>query len=105
MAGLRRARREGKKIGRPKLNGMTVKKIKDLREDGLSYRKISERVTYRTGEGKVKHVSIAQISEILNNGVQRGDSQDPGVSLTGEGPVQKTDVLQTDENVIQEVGG
>ena len=57
-AGLRRARREGKKIGRPKLNGMTVKKIKDLREEGLSYRKISERVTYRTGEGKVKHVSI-----------------------------------------------
>ena len=54
-AGLRRARRDGKKIGRPKIKGMTIDKVKLLREKGLSYREISK----ETG------ISLTKISEFL----------------------------------------
>ena len=41
-AGLRRARREGKTVGRPRINGMADLKVKRLRDEGLSIRAIDE---------------------------------------------------------------
>jgi len=43
-AGLERARAEGKKLGRPAVPPITVQKMKALRKQGLSYRKIAKRV-------------------------------------------------------------
>jgi len=43
-AGLARARAQGKKLGRPAVPPIKVHKIKTLRKQGLSYRKIAKRV-------------------------------------------------------------
>ena len=43
-AGLDRARRQGKRLGRPPVPSITVDKIKVLSEKGLSYRKIAKRM-------------------------------------------------------------
>jgi DNA invertase Pin-like site-specific DNA recombinase len=44
MAGLDRARSQGKRLGRPPVPPITVDKIKRLREEGLSLRKIAKQV-------------------------------------------------------------
>ena len=43
-AGLNRARGQGKRLGRPQVPPIKVQKIKRLREDGLSYRKIASQM-------------------------------------------------------------
>jgi len=43
-AGLERARANGKRLGRPPVPPIKVQKIKRLREDGLSYRKIASQM-------------------------------------------------------------
>ena len=43
MAGLDRARSQGKRLGRPPVPPIQVEKIKALRQEGLSYRKIAKR--------------------------------------------------------------
>ena len=54
-AGLRRAKREGKKLGRPKIHGSKVRKVLELKEDGMSIRNIAEKVG----------ISKTQVSRIL----------------------------------------
>ena len=70
--GLRRAKEKGVKLGRKPIPEDVVEKVIELLEEGkLSYRKISEKVTYKTKYGKVHHVSHAQVSKIkkeMNNG-------------------------------------
>ena len=44
MAGLQRAKAQGKRLGRPRVPPIQVEKIKRLRAEGLSYRKIAKRV-------------------------------------------------------------
>ena len=44
MAGLDRARSQGKRLGRPPIPPITVDKIKRLRVEGLSLRKIAKQV-------------------------------------------------------------
>ena len=95
-AGLRRARREGKRIGRPGIHHKTKEKVRKLRLDGLSYREISEKVTYKTKKGKVKHISRTQISRILSEGVPKRGGEKSGVTSVEEGTVSKTDVLGTE---------
>ena len=48
-AGLNSARRKGKRLGRPPLAPYTLEKAKSLREEGLSYRKIGERLGISEG--------------------------------------------------------
>ena len=43
-AGLRRAKAQGKRLGRPPVPPVQVEKIKALRQEGLSYRKIAKRM-------------------------------------------------------------
>jgi DNA invertase Pin-like site-specific DNA recombinase len=43
-AGLARAVAQGKKLGRPAIPPVTAKKVRNLREEGLSFRKIGEKV-------------------------------------------------------------
>ncbi len=50
-----RAKKQGKHLGRPAIPPTTVTRIRELREEGLSYRKIAK----RTG------VSICKISRIV----------------------------------------
>jgi len=87
MAGLRRAKRQGKKLGRPKVHGSKVRKVRELREEGLSIRRISEEVG----------ISKSQVSRILS--VPKTSPPNPGVSDTGKFPVPKSSVSGTDEGV------
>jgi len=48
LAGLDRARSQGKRLGRPPVPPLTVDKIKRLREEGLSLRKIAKQVGIST---------------------------------------------------------
>ena len=50
MAGLDRARSQGKRLGRPPIPPITVDKIKRLREEGLSLRKIAKQVGISTSK-------------------------------------------------------
>ena len=43
-AGLEPAKAQGKKLGRPAIPPITAKKVRQLREDGLSFRKIAGKV-------------------------------------------------------------
>ena len=58
-AGLERAKAQGKTLGRPKVPPIKVRKIKELREQGLSYRAIAK----RTG---VSHGKVHQLSASLH---------------------------------------
>jgi DNA invertase Pin-like site-specific DNA recombinase len=44
LAGLERARKEGKKLGRPKLSGTIREKVVKLRKEGKSYREIRRKL-------------------------------------------------------------
>ena len=50
LAGLNRARSQGKRLGRPPVPPLTVDKIKRLREEGLSLRKIAKQVGISTSK-------------------------------------------------------
>ena len=50
MAGLDRARSQGKRLGRPPVPPITVDKIKRLREEGMSLRKIAKQVGISTSK-------------------------------------------------------
>jgi len=50
LAGLERARSQGKRLGRPPVPPITVTKIKRLREEGLSLRKIAKQVGLSTSK-------------------------------------------------------
>ena len=50
LAGLDRARSQGKRLGRPPIPPITVDKIKKLREEGLSLRKIAKQVGISTSK-------------------------------------------------------
>lgn len=64
-AGLQRVKAEGKKLGRKSIPQSTIDEVKRLlMENNLSYRGISNRVTYKTKYGKVHHVSPAMITQI-----------------------------------------
>jgi putative DNA-invertase from lambdoid prophage Rac len=64
-AGLERVRAEGKKLGRKTIPGYVKKEVIRLLNQGeLSYRQISQRVTYKTKYGKVHHISPAMITRI-----------------------------------------
>ena len=49
-AGLKRAKAQGKRLGRPPVPPIQLKKIVNLREQGLSYRKIANRVGLSVGK-------------------------------------------------------
>ena len=49
-AGLERARSEGKRLGRPTIPPITVRKIQSLRASGLSYRAISRKTGISLGK-------------------------------------------------------
>lgn len=49
-AGLERARKEGKKLGRPEINQMLKKKVIELRKKGLSIRQISTQLNVSVGK-------------------------------------------------------
>jgi DNA invertase Pin-like site-specific DNA recombinase len=51
-AGLERAKKEGKSLGRPTIPQEKVKKIKSLRKEGYSYREIGERVNVSKGTAR-----------------------------------------------------
>jgi DNA invertase Pin-like site-specific DNA recombinase len=53
MDGLKKAKKEGKRLGRPKTS-VDVKKILELRLKGLSYRQIAK-------ELKVSHTTVSRI--------------------------------------------
>lgn len=54
---------KAKSWGRPGLPEETVRDIRSLLDQGLSYRKVREQVTYRKGKVK-KHPSLGKIAEI-----------------------------------------
>ena len=50
LAGLDRARSQGKRLGRPPIPPITVDKIKRLRDEGMSLRKIAKQVGISTSK-------------------------------------------------------
>ena len=48
-AGLRNAKRKGKRLGRPPVSPVVIKKARELRAEGLSYRKIGKRLGISEG--------------------------------------------------------
>ena len=64
-AGLQRVKAKGRKLGRKAIPDNVKKEVFALlKQDDLSYRQISQRVTYKTKYGKVHHVSPAMITQI-----------------------------------------
>ena len=58
-SGLAAAKRRGKKLGRPDLDGLTRERVLALADSGLSMRKIAEQVTNR--RHSVSKSSVARI--------------------------------------------
>ena len=54
-AGLDRARKQGKVLGRPKLPPIKVRKVQELRQQGMSYKNIAK----KTG------VSVGKVHQII----------------------------------------
>jgi len=64
-AGLQRAKAQGKKLGRPTIPKDAIKMVQNLLKEGkLTYREISDKVTYKIKYGGIRHVSPAQITQI-----------------------------------------
>jgi DNA invertase Pin-like site-specific DNA recombinase len=55
MAGLQRAKSQGKRLGKPSVQPIKAAKLKELQEQGLSIRKIAKRVGI--SQGKVHAVT------------------------------------------------
>jgi DNA invertase Pin-like site-specific DNA recombinase len=52
VAGLENAKQKGKQLGRPKIHDGILKKAKDLRKQGISFRKIEKQLG--VGEGTIR---------------------------------------------------
>jgi putative DNA-invertase from lambdoid prophage Rac len=65
QGGLRRARESGKILGRPKAR-IDIKKIKELRAEGVSIREIAKRTTYIDRNGRKRKASKSVIDRILH---------------------------------------
>jgi len=67
----------GKKVvwGRKELPKEKAEEIIRLREAGLSYRAIANKVTYKLKNGKIKNVSHGTIRKVLKNPPPKNDSQ------------------------------
>jgi DNA invertase Pin-like site-specific DNA recombinase len=63
-AGMRKAKEQGKRIGRPKAV-VAVDKIISLREQGLSLQAISDRVKYQDSKGRWRNVSKGKVHRII----------------------------------------
>ena len=63
-AGMRKAKEQGKRIGRPQAV-VDVKTILSLRRQGLSLQSISDRVTYQDSRGRWRNVSKGKVHRIL----------------------------------------
>jgi DNA invertase Pin-like site-specific DNA recombinase len=73
-AGLERVKAKGKKLGRKPIPKDAILSVVSLLKEGkLSYRQISQKVTYKTKYGKVHHVSPAMITQIKNQCLEKGD--------------------------------
>ena len=86
-AGLRRAKREGKKLGRPKIHGGKVQQIQRLKDEGKSIREISE----------ISGISKSSVSRTLNGGVPKTPPLKTIGSERGKECVPKTSVIGTEE--------
>jgi DNA invertase Pin-like site-specific DNA recombinase len=65
IAGLERVKAKGKQLGRKPIPEDAKRQVIALLKEGkLSYRQISQKVTYKTKHGKVHHVSPAMITQI-----------------------------------------
>lgn len=72
-AGLERAKKQGKRLGRPSIPQEVVDTVLGYLKGGnLSYSQISERVTYKIKNGKIKHISPAQISQLKKKHLEKG---------------------------------
>ena len=63
-AGMRKAKEQGKRIGRPKAV-VDVDKILSLRRQGLSIQAIADCVRYKDGKGRWRNVSKGKVHRIL----------------------------------------
>ena len=63
-AGMRKAKEQGKRIGRPKAV-VDVDKILSLRRQGLSLQAIADRVKYKDGKGRWRNISKGKVHRIL----------------------------------------
>jgi DNA invertase Pin-like site-specific DNA recombinase len=71
-AGLQRVKSQGKQLGRKPIPEEAKKQvIAFLQQNSLSYRQISQKVTYKTKFGKVHHVSPAMITQIKKNCLEK----------------------------------
>jgi DNA invertase Pin-like site-specific DNA recombinase len=86
-AGLRRAKNEGKKLGRPKIHGSKAVKVMSLMEEhpDWGYRRIALEVG----------ISPASVTRIVKRVSKRGSEKSPG-STTGIDTVSKSSVLETE---------
>ena len=53
-------------VGRSGLPSEVVEQVLKKLDEGMSYRKIHNEVTYKAKYGKIRHVSVGKISEIAN---------------------------------------
>jgi DNA invertase Pin-like site-specific DNA recombinase len=51
-------------VGRSELDTEVVQQVLEKLDEGMSYRKIRDAVTYKAKHGKIKHISLGKISEI-----------------------------------------
>jgi DNA invertase Pin-like site-specific DNA recombinase len=63
-AGMRKAKEQGKQIGRPKVE-VDVDTILSLRQQGLSLQAIADRVKYRDSKGRWRNVSKGKVHRII----------------------------------------
>ena len=61
------------KVGRPTVVDVLYDPVVKLLNEGKSYSKIHDEVTYKAKYGKVRHVSVATISEIKKSALENGD--------------------------------
>lgn len=65
--GLRKARENGKKLGRPKVMDLVdIEEVKRLKAEGLSYREIAKRLEYIDAKGRRRKVSKTTLSDLFS---------------------------------------
>ena len=65
-AGMRKAKEQGKRIGRPKAV-VDIDRILSLRQQGLSLQAISDRVKYRDNKGRMRNVSKGKVHRVIKH--------------------------------------
>jgi DNA invertase Pin-like site-specific DNA recombinase len=63
-AGMRKAKEQGKRLGRPKA-AVDIDGILSLRRQGLSLQAISDRVKYQDSKGRWRNVSKGKVHRLL----------------------------------------